>query len=89
MVNQKSKINLDKIARMVQRGFEASSKDLQEFRAETSGRLSGMENRLDAIEQGFVFLRTEIKDLRHDTYSDIIDLQGRVVRLEKRTGLRR
>jgi hypothetical protein len=96
MMKKKEKINLEKLARMVERGFAASSRDLQDFRAETSrdseataNRFSGVLNRLDAIEQHLVFMRTEMKDLQRDTHGEIIDLRDRVIRLEKRAGLRK
>jgi hypothetical protein len=83
------KMDLDKLARMVQKGFEDTNNLTSRGFSELADRMDGMDNRLSAVEQNIIFLRTDMKDLKHDTYIEVEDLRERVARLEKRTGIRK
>ncbi len=89
-------MTLDKLARMVERGFEdvletmATKKELQALREEIDERFQGMDNKIDA-------LYFEIKDIKSvlpplvramsHFEGEMLNFQHRLSRIEKKVGL--
>lgn len=81
--SKNSKMTLEKLARMVARGFDKTTSDLTEVKnklGEHDGRFSEHDKRFDKVE----FKIDEVKDaLERLEESDILNLQKKVQILEK------
>lgn len=98
---EKKKITLEYLARMVQRGFEATAFDLASFRESIEARVKTLEERMNKferyVEQEFDTLKAEFKEVKrelhelrkesHVTEADVIALTQRVEHIERQIGI--
>lgn len=94
----KNKTTIDKLARMVQRGFEENKKDSQKtneridrLAEHTSGEILLLRRDMDA---GFQAVAQVLKQMREDIKSldygpEVIELRARLERLERKVGISR
>lgn len=97
MKMKKKSITIDDLAVMVQRGFTATDKKIDDFRGEfiefkeyTEKRFRSVDQELSALGEVLKLLREDMKMLRRESIQnevDIRDLKSRVARLEKEAGL--
>jgi len=85
-------MSLEKLARMVERGFDGVERKFEGVDrrfVEVDGRLDGIERRLDAHELVLKAMQNSFEEIARELRTNTFDLEQRVVRLGKRTGLRR
>jgi predicted nucleic acid-binding Zn-ribbon protein len=84
---KKKRITIDDLAIMIQDGFMATAKQedllaLTERVATLEKEMKGMHGNFDMVFQQLKEIRNEIKEV--DTRADVVDLQIRVSKLEKK-----
>jgi archaellum component FlaC len=98
MANKNGKMTLDKLGRMVERGFERAA-----VKEEVNRKLDGLNQRMDDVDNHFEAIERRLdthesilkamkdsfEEITRELRSGSFDLEQRVVRLEKRAGLRR
>ena len=83
-------MTLDKLAGMVQRGFEDIEKNISHFKEEFHSVQKHTNSELTSLGEVLKLLREDMKILRRESIQnevDIRDLKARVSRLEKEAGL--
>lgn len=89
------KITLESLAQMIERGFEQTStkEELHAVEHRLDGveqQLDGVERKIDALDISVHEIKMVLPPLAHTVGRlevEVIDLQSRVSRLEKKTGL--
>jgi archaellum component FlaC len=98
MAKKNSTITLEKIARMVERGFEKTATKeevnrkldgLNQRMDDADNHFEAIERRLDAHESILKAMRDSFEEITRELRNGSFDLEQRVIRLEKRAGLRR
>ena len=86
------RITIDKLAEMVQGGFNETHLRLEQFRAEVNRRFEdadqhfqALQNILDATAQTLKLMQEELRELKQ---SELQQIWERLERLEKKAGLR-
>ena len=91
-VNAKIDASVGDLAIMVQDGFADIGKTIDEIRSELAERITGLEKEMrgmhqnfDMVFQKFIEIRKQLEEA--DSRGDVIDLQIRVAKLEKKVRL--
>ncbi len=74
---------IEGLALLVQHEFAAMRTDLGEFREDMQGRLSGMDNRIDALHQEVAGLKEDFRRNTRETAVTLHDHETRLARVEK------
>jgi len=81
-------ITIEQLARLCQHEFKSIRAENDEMRTDILSGFGSMENKFDALAQVLRDTRDDIKDLKRNAV-DVLDLELRVKRIERKIGLKK